>query len=73
MEFKQQIGESLTSAIGMAHTLQRGGAGIATITDALSRAGFPEKVRVTVGTLLSSELKEGYKPPIEYQQQPSYP
>ena len=72
MEFQQQIGELLTPAINMAHQLRDGGANIETITNVLTRAGFPEKVQITVRTLLGSELDRDYKPAVRYQQQSSY-
>jgi len=73
MGCEKQIGELLVPAMDVAHTLQKGGVNIATITNALAEAGFPKEVQTMVEALIGSELNNGYKPPIRHQQQPSYP
>jgi hypothetical protein len=73
MEVEQSTLEPLPVAIDISHKLRDGGANIATITDALSKAGFSEHIQRIIRTLLPNELEHGYKRPTEYQQKHPYP
>jgi len=73
MNFKQTDIESLTPAVDLAHKLQEGSANISTITNALTKAGFSERIQTTVQRLINSEWEQGHNPTAKYQEQQPYP